>query len=459
MLDFDSVVDNKQFKVTTPDNCEAKIAQHEPIKTDIMPSTSSTEQGHCSFGMVGIGGQFCHYRTYFSLVFAVALISVGSLFLDEGIISSSTTMTVELQSAHEIDDLFFARDSASRVYCNYLDTPSLVSEHASKNSSQLFINCMEALEEAQKEVQQTLCHTPMTIHTFWAKGNLPEVATLSIRSVLHSQPKGCFRYIVWTFDNETQLALAEVINRYNTEKHDVTAQKLNVTDLIHRIKLNFPDIVETVSSAHGLLMSLEGGQDVDPTVLSDAIRFILMGAYGGIYLDLDCLVLRSLQPLMLHDFAYRWSTYGDANTAVLGMRFKSPNTGTLLEFVLKHAYSIDRLNSYLHPICFYRIAVELRRLDIQILPSAYFDPLWVVNDGFSSIESVLSDTSSRYGISNFEGFFETIGNQNYNVSDFFPGVFVFHWHNMWDHLIVPGTMAHMFQQYYDEKELAGSDLS
>ncbi len=42
-------------------------------------------------------------------------------------------------------------------------------------------------------------------------------------------------------------------------------------------------------------------------IVSDAVRFVVLHKFGGMYIDTDILLLRDLQPFYIHEFAYLWS--------------------------------------------------------------------------------------------------------------------------------------------------------
>jgi mannosyltransferase OCH1-like enzyme len=50
----------------------------------------------------------------------------------------------------------------------------------------------------------------------------------------------------------------------------------------------------------------------------DLMRIIVLWKHGGVYVDLDTLILRPLTPLLNQDFVYQWSCQRDeANGAVM----------------------------------------------------------------------------------------------------------------------------------------------
>jgi hypothetical protein len=301
---------------------------------------------------------------------------------------------------------------------------------------------------------------------------------LSLRSVIHSQPKGCFRVVLWTMTADTEKSLWATARKYNTNENDivVTVKRIYWSDLADRVTRNFPDLAETLSLASPMMLSAFDGGAHDKKGLakiSDTIRVLVLAAYGGIYLDFDVLVLRSLRPLVLgNDFYYRWSTQKYCNTAVFGLSFKSRNAALLLKAGLKGISVSDmkQFSRQYHPANLHRLGRK-QNATIEMLPSAYFDPLWVIRD--ENYKSAKEAAGQRYGASDWGTWWDEpvvaaassvpilADNNNDNkalttrsVEDFFPGAFAFHWHNQWNRAIAKGSMVGKFLEYYDRKEAA-----
>lgn len=357
-------------------------------------------------------------------------------------------------SALDMEDLFFASYSKARIACEKFDDSKQLPEHERKSSPRLFIDCMDSLEAAQAKVSQTACNEILLIHMFWSKGPLGDVATLSLRSVLHTQPTDCFKVMLWTASADTHHALSNSLAKYNKEREVISVQKLNSTDLINRMKANLPEIAETIVGARRILSGFDDFDGIQATravKISNGVRIIVLAAYGGIYLDFDCLVLSSLQPLMGRDFFYRWSTQSYANTAVFGLQLKSSNTATLLEKGLKHIQSLEDLSQHFRPMPISALVQETNA-SIDRLPSTYFDPLWVLYDN-TKYEAARNSAEQRYGTWSFRRLFDP-ALPNIQVADFFPGAFVFHWHNQWTKRIEQESIARAFLDYYDGIEAA-----
>ena len=164
-----------------------------------------------------------------------------------------------------------------------------------------------------------------------------------------------------------------------------------------------------------------------PLERANLLRLVTLYKHGGVYLDLDTMLLRDLsdlfdQPFMTEDFTYRWSAdlpYG--NNAVLRFRRGSENAWKLLERSAKEGS------------CNPRVVLRFdgaEEIDLTVLPCPFFDPLWPHADGKSRLENAPFD--------GFDGFFRKFGwrfrpgQDADSYRDFFPGAFAYHWHNGWD---------------------------
>jgi hypothetical protein len=157
------------------------------------------------------------------------------------------------------------------------------------------------------------------------------------------------------------------------------------------------------------------------------MRLATLFKYGGVYLDLDMMLLRDLgelfsQPFMTEDFCYRWSAhlpYG--NNAVLRFRQGSENAWKLME----RAIELGTCNP-----------TEVLQSEgaedvaLTVLPCAFFDPLWPHFDNQCPLDAAPFDT--------FDGFFRKFswrfrpGPDADSYREFFPGAFAYHWHNQWE---------------------------
>ncbi|KAF1809805.1 hypothetical protein P152DRAFT_150263 [Eremomyces bilateralis CBS 781.70] len=113
-----------------------------------------------------------------------------------------------------------------------------------------------------------------------------------------------------------------------------------------------------------------------PQAISDAVRFVILHNHGGLYLDMDVLILRDMRPLLLpkqHDFAERWAAHshpGDFNTAILSLTANSSLSSYLL-------YGGVRMGLNFHPRVIGRMAwKDGRDQELKMMETAAFDPIW-----------------------------------------------------------------------------------
>ncbi len=155
------------------------------------------------------------------------------------------------------------------------------------------------------------------------------------------------------------------------------------------------------------------------SIVSDAVRFVILNKLGGIYVDADVLLLRDFQPLFTHEFAYRWSFTNEFNTAVLRL-FPQSNTTSIIMNDARKEQSPDVF--YPTSIKSYRLPTSFKRL-----PCAFFDPLWLAADDKDQkaikIWKLTKNTTET---------FETVFKQENEISrqgrTVFNGAFAFHWH-------------------------------
>jgi Glycosyltransferase sugar-binding region containing DXD motif len=162
-----------------------------------------------------------------------------------------------------------------------------------------------------------------------------------------------------------------------------------------------------------------------PPAQSDAFRLMVLHQYGGIYADADTMFLRDIRSLLLQrdladEFCERWSERPFGNSAVLRLRQGGETAHALMMRSV-------RLGSC-HPREVLRFA-ETDDIDLLVLPSGFFDPLWLHNDG--------KDTYAAAPFDHFKDFFRRFDadfqrRQRINsYREFFPGAFTYQWHNFW----------------------------
>jgi hypothetical protein len=177
---------------------------------------------------------------------------------------------------------------------------------------------------------------------------------------------------------------------------------------------------------------------------ADCFRFVTLYHYGGIYIDIDTMLLRDFGTLLAcfdREFCYRWSAHMPfANSAVLRLRKGSATALRLLERCAAKNSCHPR-----HALNF----GEQKDLDLLVLPCPFFDPLWPHADRL--------DTSLAAPFDEFDQFFRPFNSRYrpwpeiHGVADFFPGAFAYHWHNGWKEPEVETSYYGLFNREFDER--------
>ena len=346
------------------------------------------------------------------------------------------------------DDLYYSMSSknTTRATCTRFDT--LVAQWTPGVGPHRFHECMNALQESHDEWNNALlqnsssnnmtCHCPNLLHATW-KGPLPATARLGILSFLYAQPTNCVTLKLWVTDSDTEKSLQETLPNHLS----LEILHLDFNDIANQIVALHPTLTDIVQKSRDNLVLLNNSTSTPPVGFSDVVRLFVLAAYGGIYLDCDMLLLKPLTPLLSRDFYYRWHVRHFGNTAAMHLQKGSKNAEFLVRLALEqsqYAASQRALAHVLHPQRLHYNLQKIPQSTVEMLPSAYFDPLWVIMDNSASRE--------LYGLQQWDDFF-TEPNDVSSVEAFFKGAFAFHWHNQWKADIVQGSSADMFLQHYE----------
>jgi hypothetical protein len=158
---------------------------------------------------------------------------------------------------------------------------------------------------------------------------------------------------------------------------------------------------------------------------SDLFRVLVLHNYGGVYVDMDVVLLRNLGALLAREFVYQWDDFDDEyNNALMHLTQRSPFTGALLDGILEIPVGSSNWGR-----------ANLRRafargVRVAVLPSAFFDTDWQAHP-------------------HFEREFRPFAAQA--AVDFYDGVFAWHWHNHWDDRIEAGSKFEILERRIDEQ--------
>jgi hypothetical protein len=181
-----------------------------------------------------------------------------------------------------------------------------------------------------------------------------------------------------------------------------------------------------------------------PAYVSDIARLAILHNHGGIYADIDTLFLRDIDGLRACiddvECAYRWSYVPRAANAWLRLRARGP---VVVDLML--AANAAR-SAHANPMLSFD-----RRLpgDFIVLPAAAFSPLWLHVDGKEHLRNAplhrFSDFFRRFG------WFFRHDPAIRSSSDFFPGAYAYHWHNLWNAAEHADSYAGLFDAEFNDR--------
>ena len=143
---------------------------------------------------------------------------------------------------------------------------------------------------------------------------------------------------------------------------------------------------------------------------SDVVRYVLLYKYGGCWIDLDVLCLKSFDELFINFeqeiMVYQWEEQNYPNGAIyISLLPRSLKMKAIIEFII----SRNRGWGFQEADLTYDLP-----LDMLVLPCSWFDGAWIKNP-YNLTFDIFQNTDKIYTFDNF-----------------FPGAFAFHWHNKWN---------------------------
>lgn len=198
---------------------------------------------------------------------------------------------------------------------------------------------------------------------------------------------------------------------------------------------------------------------------SDLARLCILHLHGGVYLDLDMLLLRDLRPLLLsgRPFAERWGAHalpGLYNNALVALGANSSMSSYLL-------LGGTRMGLMYHFMLLGRMMVAEGRDDsdaengLQKLESAFFDPAWPrldrMDEGDCTVPC-LDSWGDVFRAAPVEGEWQSFagrrvevqeGESNRTVANFFRGAYAYHMHNQWSAVYEKGSWVDVYVRAHD----------
>lgn len=322
-------------------------------------------------------------------------------------------------------------------------------------------------------------------HTYW-KGPMTWRIELFIKSFLQTQNLALSRLHIWvdedSADSPTAKAMLDhalfkqfqpLLDKQSIVVHPWTLPKKIAirSDLDHRDGRDYfrrpwprlgsgvtmvADSVFRDDSTGQLWLDffVEPSTCVAPVAMSDVFRFVILHQHGGIYIDMDVILMRDLRPLLTPNqpFAERWGCHdgqGDYNTAVL---FLGDAGSDLATYFLRIG---TRLGHQFHPRTMGDIARrDGRHRELHMLETAAFDPVWCEFSGkrkgkttspdfvvFEEFFKARTQDEKTFLPSNTQTLSQLVG------TGFFKGAFGYHIHNLVSAVVELATLQAPMQVF------------
>jgi hypothetical protein len=154
----------------------------------------------------------------------------------------------------------------------------------------------------------------------------------------------------------------------------------------------------------------------------DLFRILVLYKYGGVYADMDTVLLRSLGVFLDQEFVYQWENFDDKYApALMRLRRGSEFARELVQGLIEippGKYNWGRENV--------RRAVERGRA-IAVFPSPFFNTEWQAVPQFEPFKKMAYST------------------------ELYDGAFAWHWHNKWEEPIEPGCKFQLLEAQIDAR--------
>jgi hypothetical protein len=154
----------------------------------------------------------------------------------------------------------------------------------------------------------------------------------------------------------------------------------------------------------------------------DLFRVLVLFKYGGVYADMDTVLLRSLGVFLDQEFVYQWDRFDDLYApALMRLRAGGDFARALIEGIIEipaGKYNWGRENV--------KRAVQQGHA-ITVFPSPFFNTEWQADPTFKPFANTASS------------------------ANLYDGAFAWHWHNQWEVPIEPGCKFERLERLMEQK--------
>jgi hypothetical protein len=252
--------------------------------------------------------------------------------------------------------------------------------------------------------------TPLLFHCFWrVPRSFGEKQMAVLKSIVHHHRGLDFEINLWSNIDLTE-SIREICELQETSGQMSSRIREDIQTHLRVKKWNYnEERKDTILESSGP----DSFEDELCYLEGDLFRLLILHKYGGIYIDMDVLVLRDMSPLNHLEFLYQWGTSGTTeneptmkmNGAIMRLNARSDLSLEYLELILETPPQKDTFcwGSDMYS--------NIRRNRVLCLPGVWFDSEW----GFEATEN------NPFG--------------EVDAVDMFGGAYAWHWHNRWDAII------------------------
>lgn len=241
------------------------------------------------------------------------------------------------------------------------------------NYPEIYTNVDECFKHLENNYNNDVETTAQNFHCYWY-GNILDKQITSIKSFLVTQPK---KYKVnlwidkdngWKYSQKNMLL--NQIRKYIIVKcYDYDYEKKNTEYEKHTF-------IGTSARQRSYIKNR-----------ADKFRYLILHKYGGLYFDLDCIFLRSFEPIinLNIEFCYQWSLQTFGNNAIMRIKKNSIISKNILKKTTDFFKTHKQENNTFQLIKYIFTMTNYKNDNFYILPCTFFDPIWIIEDSNKKI--------------------------------------------------------------------------